>query len=194
MLLSSLIRPRGACVALVCAALLSSESGASAPSPQEPTQGADRARGARRVRISVIPAGAKLWIDGVETGWFARTHVLAVGSHRVQAEVPGSRCCRSWSGVVRVAAATRPEEPQRIVIRLDLAPAKLVLVDAPLDAELSCSDLGVVAGLGELRTVHLREPEWFGSCEFRRGRGHPARARVHLLAGEVNTIAWPSAE
>ena len=180
---------RGAAVIALAVTLLSaSRHGASAPSPQEPASASDRAR-ARRVRVSVVPAGARLWIDGAETSWFGRTLVLGVGQHRIRAEVPGSRCCKTWSGVVRIAGAARGDDPQRLVIPLEVLPAKVVLVDAPSDAQLRCRDIGISSGLGELSTVHMREPEWTGWCEFQSG-GVVTRARVRLAAGEINAVPW----
>jgi serine/threonine-protein kinase len=180
---------RHAAAAIALAALLStSRDGSSAPSPQDLAP-AERPRLSRRVRVSLVPAGARLWIDGVETSWFGRTLMLGVGEHRIRAEVPGSRCCKPWSGVVRISAAPRPGDPQRLVIPLEVLPAKLVLVDAPPDAQLRCAGIGVTAGLGELSTVRLREPEWSGWCEFRSGE-LVTPARVRLAAGEINAVPW----
>jgi eukaryotic-like serine/threonine-protein kinase len=188
MSLAPKLRRSAAATALALLVLSSSRDGASAPSPQEAPV-ADRTRASGRVRFSVVPAGARIWVEGIETSWFGRTLLLGVGQHRIRAEVPGSRCCKPWSGVVRISATSLADDPQSVVIPLEISPARLVLVDAPQAAELQCAAIGVVAGLGELVTVRLRQPEWSGWCDFRNG-DVVTRSLVRVAAGEINAVPW----
>jgi serine/threonine-protein kinase len=185
----------------VIALLFMSRPGAPYPAPQEDAP-AERAPGGkpgagqRRVRFAIVPGGGRLTLDGREVSWFGATFALSPGPHRVRVEVPGSKCCRAFAGSIPIAPPPegKPDATQVVAIRLEIQPARAVLVNAPPGAQFVCPTLGLTGSAGTLQDVQLPEAHWSGSCGFvPQGSLHPThKATVTLDAGELNAIPWPA--
>ena len=189
--------------AAALALLLHAGSSAPYPAPQDdPDSPGNRAPGARpgsgqrRVRFAIVPAGGRLTLDGREVAWFGSTFALGPGAHRVRVEVPGSKCCRAFTGSVAITPPPegKPEAAQIVPIRLQLQPARAVLVNAPPGAQFVCPSLGLSGSAGALQDVQLPEAHWSGACGFLPpGAVRPTRrSTVSLEAGELNAIEWPA--
>ncbi|XYH92645.1 serine/threonine-protein kinase [Sorangium sp. So ce1128] len=151
----------------------------------------------RDVAFQIVPSGAKLLIDGVEINWFGANKVtpLKVGAHSVHISVPSSRCCKPYSGVISVVAP-RPgvTAPQRIVHKLEILPSTVVLSGAPPSAQYACPQIGLIGYAGSPQTVTLSDVFWSGRCMFTPPTpgAAPRSGNVTLVAGESNTVSWPS--
>ncbi|WP_437475719.1 protein kinase [Sorangium sp. So ce1014] len=151
----------------------------------------------RDVVFQIVPSGAKLVLDGVEINWFGANKVtpLKVGAHSIHVSVPGSRCCKSHSGVISVVAP-KPgvTAPQRIVHKLEILPSTVVLSGAPPSAQYACPQIGLIGYAGTPQTVTLNDVSWSGRCLFTPATpdAAPRVGNVTLVAGESNTVSWPS--
>ena len=149
----------------------------------------------REVRFSLVPSGAKLVLDGTPTPWLGQAFSLAPGPHSVQVSVPGSKCCKPLASSVTVvpAPASAPKEPQRIVLKLEILPATVILSGGPPGAQYSCPAIGLSGFSGGSKTVTLPDVTWNGPCDFTplAAGAQPRSRSVSLRAGEANTIAWP---
>ncbi|HTN84335.1 MAG TPA: serine/threonine-protein kinase, partial [Sorangium sp.] len=151
----------------------------------------------RDVAFQIVPSGAKLLIDGIEINWFGANKVtpLKVGAHSVHISVPSSRCCKAYSGVISVVAP-KPgaAAPQRIVHKLEILPSTVVLSGAPPGAQYACSQIGLIGYAGSPQTVTLSDVFWSGRCTFTPATpdAAPRFGNVTLVAGESNTVSWPS--
>ncbi|XXX71959.1 protein kinase [Sorangium sp. So ce134] len=151
----------------------------------------------RDVVFQIVPSGAKLVLDGVEISWFGANKVtpLKVGAHSVHISVPNSRCCKPYSGVISVVAP-KPgvTAPQRVVHKLEILPSTVVLSGAPPSAQYQCPQIGLIGYAGAPQTVTLSDVFWSGSCIFTppTPEAAPRVGNVTLVAGESNTVSWPS--
>ncbi|WP_437312671.1 protein kinase domain-containing protein [Sorangium sp. So ce385] len=151
----------------------------------------------RDVVFQIVPSGAKLVLDGVEINWFGANKVtpLKVGAHSVDISVPNSRCCKPYSGVISVVAP-KPgvAAPQRIVHKLEILPSTVVLSGAPPSAQYQCPQIGLIGFAGAPQTVTLSDVFWSGRCIFTppTPEAAPLVGNVTLVAGESNTVSWPS--
>ncbi|AUX23746.1 uncharacterized protein SOCEGT47_042760 [Sorangium cellulosum] len=151
----------------------------------------------REVVFHIVPSGARLVLDGVETAWFGANKItpLTIGTHAVHISVPGSRCCKPYSGVISVVApAPGVTAPQRIVHKLEILPSTVVLSGAPQDAQYACPQIGLIGYAGSPQTVTLSDVSWSGRCLFTSPTPGAAQrvGNVTLVAGEPNTVFWPS--
>ncbi|MGK3962113.1 serine/threonine-protein kinase [Sorangium sp. So ce118] len=168
------------------------------PPPPAPTAAPSaEASGVRDVTFQIVPSGAKLLIDGVEINWFGANKVtpLKVGAHSVHISVPSSRCCKPYSGVISVVAP-KPgvTAPQRIVHKLEILPSTVVLSGAPPSGQYACPQIGLIGYAGSPQTVTLSDVFWSGRCMFTPPTpgAAPRVGNVTLVAGESNTVSWPS--
>ncbi|WP_437963335.1 protein kinase [Sorangium sp. So ce260] len=167
------------------------------PSSAPPVASQAEAPAVRDVVFQIVPSGAKLVLDGVEISWFGANKVttLKVGAHSVQISVPNSRCCKPYSGVISVVAP-KPgvTAPQRIIHKLEILPSTVVLSGAPPSAQVACSQIGLVGYAGAPQTVTLSDVFWSGPCLFTPPTpdAAPLVGNVTLVAGESNTVSWPS--
>jgi serine/threonine-protein kinase len=149
----------------------------------------------RKVRFSIIPKGAKLTLDGQEVAWFSNVFSLAPGQHSVRVQVPGSKCCKPYTGSYGVTPAPKdkPDEVQPIVIKLETLPATVSLTGAPPNGQYSCPSLGLSGFAGGSKQIALSDVVWVGRCEFKSpAAGSQLKtATITLKAGESNTIVWP---
>jgi hypothetical protein len=74
---------------------------------------------------------------------------------------------------------------------MEVLPARVTLLGAPQNAQLSCPQLQLICFAGGQQQVKLSEPLWQGSCTFTAPDKPPRRWPVVIKAGEVNTIPWP---
>ncbi|AUX44154.1 serine/threonine protein kinase [Sorangium cellulosum] len=166
------------------------------PAAPPPSASASATPLVRDVIFQLVPSGAKLVLDGVETTWFGANRVmpLKIGAHTVHISVPNSRCCKPYSGVVAVVAP-KPgvTGPQRIVYKLEILPSTVVLSGAPANAQYSCPQIGLIGYAGAPQTVTLNDVFWSGRCQFTPPTpdADPRAGNVTIVAGETNTIAWP---
>ncbi|WP_437668725.1 protein kinase domain-containing protein [Sorangium sp. So ce131] len=150
----------------------------------------------RDVIFQLVPSGAKLVLDGVETTWFGANRVmpLKIGAHTVHISVPTSRCCKPYSGVITVVAP-KPgvTAPQRIVHKLEILPSTVVLSGAPPNAQYACPQIGLIGYAGAPQTVTLSDVFWSGRCQFMPPTpdAAPRAGNVTIVAGETNTVTWP---
>ena len=88
---------------------------------------------------------------------------------------------------------TAPTRPQSVQGTLPLKPAQISLAGAPADGRLSCPDLRVEIGAGEVAQVSVAEVSTPHSCMVW-GGGLPARQAVgvDVRAGTVNYVRWPA--
>lgn len=109
--------------------------------------------------------------------------------------MPSSRCCKAYSGVISVVAP-KPgaAAPQRIVHKLEILPSTVVLSGAPPGAQYACSQIGLIGYAGSPQTVTLSDVFWSGRCTFTPATpdAAPRFGNVTLVAGESNTVSWPS--
>ncbi|WP_437594872.1 protein kinase domain-containing protein [Sorangium sp. So ce1000] len=169
------------------------------PLPSSPPSAAPSgdAPAVRDVVFQIVPSGAKLVLDGVEISWFGANKVtpLKIGTHAVQISVPNSRCCKPYSGVISVVAP-KPgvSAPQRIVHKLEILPSTVVLSGAPPSAQVACPQIGLIGYAGTPQAVTLSDVFWSGSCLFTPPTpdATPRVGNVTLVAGEQNTVPWPS--
>ncbi|WP_437961709.1 protein kinase [Sorangium sp. So ce119] len=151
----------------------------------------------RDVVFQIVPSGAKLVLDGVEINWFGANKItpLKIGAHSVHISVPNSRCCKPYSGVISVAAP-KPgvTAPQRIIHKLEILPSTVVLSGAPANAQYACPQIGLIGYAGSPQTVTLSDVFWSGRCRFTPAASDaaPLVGNVTLVAGESNTVFWPS--
>ncbi|WP_438021748.1 protein kinase domain-containing protein [Sorangium sp. So ce233] len=173
-----------------------------APRPRarpQPTPTASQAEvpSVRDVVFQIVPSGAKLVLDGVEINWFGANKItpLKIGAHSVHISVPNSRCCKPYSGVISVVAP-RPgvTAPQRIIHKLEILPSTVVLSGAPPNAQYACPQIGLIGYAGSPQTVTLSDVFWSGRCRFTPAASDaaPLVGNVTLVAGESNTVFWPS--
>ncbi|WP_434040757.1 MULTISPECIES: protein kinase domain-containing protein [Sorangium] len=173
-----------------------------APRPRarpQPTPTASQAEvpAVRDVVFQIVPSGAKLVIDGVEINWFGANKItpLKIGAHSVHVSVPNSRCCKPYSGVISVVAP-KPgvTAPQRIIHKLEILPSTVVLSGAPPNAQYACPQIGLIGYAGSPQTVTLSDVFWSGRCRFTPAASDatPLVGNVTLVAGESNTVFWPS--
>ncbi|WP_437283468.1 serine/threonine-protein kinase [Sorangium sp. So ce375] len=151
----------------------------------------------RDVIFQIVPSGAKLVLDGVEVSWFGANKAtpLKIGAHTVHISVPNSRCCRPYSGVISVVAPTPgASAPQRVVHKLEILPSTVVLSGAPPSAQVACPQIGLIGYAGTPQAVTLSDVFWSGSCLFTPAtpEAAPRVGNVTLVAGEPNTVSWPS--
>ncbi|WP_437604798.1 protein kinase [Sorangium sp. So ce834] len=167
------------------------------PPVAPPAASSAEAPAVRDVVFQIVPTGAKLVLDGVEINWFGANKVtpLKIGAHSVQISVPNSRCCKPYSGVVSVVAP-KPgvTAPQRIVYKLEILPSTVVLSGAPPSAQYQCPQIGLIGFAGAPQTVTLSDVFWSGRCIFTppTPEATPLVGNVTLVAGESNTVSWPS--
>ncbi|WP_437892813.1 serine/threonine-protein kinase [Sorangium sp. So ce124] len=169
------------------------------PLPQSPpsTAPTEDVPVVRDVVFQIVPSGAKLVLDGVEFSWFGANKVtpLKIGTHTVHISVPSSRCCRPYSGVISVVAP-KPgvSAPQRIIHKLEILPSTVVLSGAPPSAQVACPQIGLIGYAGTPQAVTLNDVSWSGSCLFTPATPEAAArvGNVTLVAGEPNTVSWPS--
>ncbi|WP_437519901.1 serine/threonine-protein kinase [Sorangium sp. So ce726] len=151
----------------------------------------------RDVVFQIVPSGAKLVLDGAEVSWFGANKVtpLKIGAHTVHISVPGSRCCRPYAGVISVVAP-KPgvSAPQRIIHKLEILPSTVVLSGAPPSAQVACPQIGLIGYAGTPQAVTLSDVSWSGTCLFTPAtpEAAPRVGNVTLVAGEPNTVSWPS--
>jgi serine/threonine-protein kinase len=145
----------------------------------------------RRVKLSIVPKGVELKIDGrLETSWFTRDLELSVGTHLAEVK-PMSPCCKAQSRSFQVKE-TSAEDPQKLVIRLDVLPSTVSLAGAPLGAQCACSGIGLVVTRDGPATITLPEVVWSGRCTFTApSLASAVTSNVSLKAGEPNAIPWP---
>ncbi|WP_437790220.1 serine/threonine-protein kinase [Sorangium sp. So ce693] len=169
------------------------------PLPQSPpsTAPTEDVPVVRDVVFQIVPSGAKLVLDGVEFSWFGANKVtpLKIGTHTVHISVPSSRCCKPYSGVISVVAP-KPgvSAPQRIIHKLEILPSMVVLSGAPPSAQVACPQIGLIGYAGTPQAVTLNDVSWSGSCLFTPATPDAAArvGNVTLVAGEPNTVSWPS--
>ena len=142
----------------------------------------------RRVRIGIHPAGAVVKIDGKVTAVFGALLALGPGSHRLEATVPTSTCCRALSTSFSVAAAPKdnPTEVLRLSFSVPIKPARISLSGAPAGGAMSCSN-GVAVAAGRSASVPMKTVDWKGTCTFSPGG---ARTAIQLVAGKTVTVSW----
>ncbi|WP_437738977.1 protein kinase [Sorangium sp. So ce1504] len=151
----------------------------------------------RDVVFQIVPSGARLVLDGVEIRWFGANKVtpLKIGTHTVHISVPSSRCCKPYAGVISVVAP-KPgvSAPQRIIHKLEILPSTIVLSGAPPSAQVACPQIGLIGYAGTPQAVTLNDVSWSGSCLFTPAspEAAPRVGNVTLVAGEPNTVSWPS--
>ncbi len=109
--------------------------------------------------------------------------------------MPGSRCCKPYSGVISVVAP-KPgvSAPQRLIHKLEILPSTVVLSGAPPSAQVACPQIGLIGYAGTPQAVTLNDVSWSGSCLFTPATPEAAArvGNVTLVAGEPNTVTWPS--
>ncbi|MBK8258920.1 MAG: hypothetical protein IPK82_40455 [Polyangiaceae bacterium] len=149
----------------------------------------------RKVRFTVIPAGGKLWVDGLERAWLSGPFELPFGSHAVRVTVPEADCCDELNGPITVTRPPpdSPEGVEHFTLRVPLRPATIRLVGAPANAQLLCTRLGVSVAAGQSASVKLPDTPWTGTCEFRppQADATPKKGSVTLRAGRSNDVPWP---
>lgn len=162
-----------------------------------PTGGAVRAavethqsRTTRQVRVTVVPAGAKLQIDGVEVAWFGVLQPLGVGVHTLVGLMPGENpCCSPATATLNVSAPPleEPDQIQPFTLALGFKDAQMSLSGGPPDARVTC-DNGLVFGAGASGTVKMADIQRRTMCVFTPGNKHQS---VTLSAGVPASVPWP---
>jgi len=167
--------------------VLASPTFTPAPPPSVPP-----APGARMVHFNIYPKGAKLAVDGAPQSWL-RPFSLSVGTHRVDVTPNVERCCKKLSTVVRVEppAAGEADKVQDVRLAMEIQPAKVTLLAAPQNGQLSCPSLGLTCFGGSQKQVKLHDASWSGICVFSAPDKPQRRGRVTLNAGDMNAVQWP---
>ena len=150
----------------------------------------------RMALVTVSPKGASLTLDGRPIDAFGGKPIpLLVGPHAIHAEVPGSACCKPFSGTetVRPPPFDKPDEPALVLVRLEMNPTLVSLAGAPVGAQLLCAGVGISVGARGATSVTLKTPEWSGPCEFH-ADGATRGGNVKLFAGEPATVRWLAPE
>ncbi|MBM4374527.1 MAG: serine/threonine protein kinase [Deltaproteobacteria bacterium] len=151
---------------------------------------AKRSSALRKVRVAVIPAGAKLRLDGVETSWFGRTFELAPGTHELVGFMPdGNACCSSTSVSVAVVEPPRndPSQVQTFTVALGYNDARVTLSGGPAAARVTC-DNGLVFGAGASVIAKMSDVQRSTTCTFAPGN---RRQSITLNAGTSVAVPWP---
>jgi hypothetical protein len=188
-------------------ATLASTADAAAPAPHVPptptailaghgeaSKSPAPASSIRPVQFVLHPSGADLAVDGVERAWWGAEMQLSVGVHAVEARPRDARCCKKTSGQVTVlpAPADKPSALQTIHVNLDLNDAAVSLAaNAPMGAQLYCSDIGLTVPAGKTVLTKLRQVEWMGTCSFVAPERPPRVRSVTLRAGDSRALDWP---
>jgi hypothetical protein len=148
---------------------------------------------ARRVRLAVNLGGARVALDRLEVPWFGETLAVVPGTHNVTIDVPGSKCCRAVATRIDVHSppADDPQALQTFTFRLEILPARVTLIGAPVGSHYRCPGIGVGGPAGEIHEIQLAGPHWSGVCEISPPVGAARAVQVELEAGELNAIEWP---
>jgi serine/threonine-protein kinase len=159
---------------------------ASTPGPVEPVKGKAR----RKVKLTLMPPGAKVRVDGSEIDWFGKPfHELTVGSHTVEGFMPDDNpCCVAVTMSIQVSEppVDKPDERQTFRIPLTFRDARVTLTGAPTGAAVSC-DNGLVFGAGG-GSSRMNDVQKKASCTFMPGG---KRQSITLVAGTGTAIPWP---
>ena len=144
----------------------------------------------RKVRLTVVPAGAKLRVDGVEVPWFGLLQDLTPGAHTVVGLMPEDNpCCSPVTAVINVIEppADDAARVQQFTVALGFKDAQVSLGDGPSNARVSC-DNGLVFGAGAAGTVKMADVQRRTMCTFMPGN---KRDSVTLRAGVAVSVRWP---
>jgi serine/threonine-protein kinase len=148
----------------------------------------------RDVRITIQPQGATLELDGQVRTWGA-PFKLPPGAHPYKITSPeGAKCCKSpKEGTLTVvpAPAEKPDEPQIVILQLELNPASATLAGAPANSQVVCGGLVTLSPGQTQKGIKLNRPDQLISCVFTSPDGPALNKSVSLKAGEANTINWP---
>jgi serine/threonine-protein kinase len=149
--------------------------------------------GARMVYFNIVPKGAKLTVDSAPQS-FLQAFSLSVGQHQIEVTPNVANCCKKLSKVIRVDPPPdgKPEHVQTIPLALEIQPAKVTLLGAPQNGQLSCTQLSLTCFAGAQQQITLHEPSWDGTCTFSAPDKPARKGRVRINAGETNAIPWPS--
>jgi serine/threonine protein kinase len=153
------------------------------------TEDVARVKSVRKVRLTAVPAGAKLRVDGAEVAWFGRTQELSPGAHAVVGFMPEDNpCCSMTTASILVTAppANDSEEIQSFTVALGFKDARVSLSGGPSNAQVSC-DNGLVFGAGTVGVVKMADIQRRTTCTFMPGN---ARQVVTLTAGAATAVPW----
>ena len=148
----------------------------------------------RRVQLAVSPAGSRVLLGDREVAWFGEIIGVPPGSHPIRIDVPQSKCCRALASSIEVTPppTAEPTAVQAFTFRLEILPARAVLIGAPEGAYYRCAAIGLAGPAGAIQEVRLGAPRWTGICELLSPGGALAGSvRVTVDAGELNAILWP---
>jgi serine/threonine protein kinase len=155
---------------------------------------ADTPSGPRKVKFAVSPVGAKLEVAGTPVDWTSELS-LPLGSHSYALIPPqGETCCDrvDSSFTVSPPSKDKPDEPQKVMLRLKGRPATVVLEGAPSDGTVFCVPFGSLPAGASRDNVALPNDavEWTGPCTFSSADTN-ATHTVTIRAGARNPISWP---
>lgn len=145
----------------------------------------------RKVRLTAVPAGAKLRVDGKDVAWFGRILDLAPGGHDVEGYMADNNpcCVRSRLAInVTEAPPTAPDEVQSFSVALGLNDARVSLSGGPPNARVTC-DNGMVFGAGTPGVAKMSDLQRRTSCTFLPGN---KRQSILITAGTPTVVPWPS--
>lgn len=153
-------------------------------------QDARRLPAPRKVRVTLVPAGARLLLDGAEASWFGRTFELAPGPHELVGYMPENHACctrTTVTAIVQEPPRNDPAQVQMFTVALGFNDARASLVGGPVSARVTC-DNGLVFGAGAPGSARMSDLSRTTTCTFSPGE---RRLPVSLQAGLLVSVPWP---